>query len=183
MKSLIIVDPQNDFITGTLPVEAADKAMNRLAKKLQGIEVDHIFVTMDCHPMKHMSFETQDGPWPAHCIKYSEGAAIWEPLFEALLKHSAEVHFIEKGTQLDKEEYSAFEHSYPEELMQSSLVYLCGIAGNVCVLNSLKDLANHGFCEQIVVIQDASPSLDDGSALMGMIQKTGVRVTTLENIK
>lgn len=182
MNILIIVDPQNDFITGTLPVAEADQAMNRLAKSLQDIDVAHIFVTMDCHPIKHMSFEAQGGPWPPHCMKYSEGAAIWAPLFEALLQHSAEIHFIEKGTQVDKEEYSAFEQSYPEEMKEAEKVYLCGIAGNVCVLNSLRDLSEHGFCEKLVVIQDASPSLDDGSALMEMIQKTGVRVIKLENI-
>lgn len=182
MKILVIVDPQNDFITGSLPVQDAARAMDALAERLPQLQLDQIFVTMDCHPIKHMSFVAQGGPWPPHCMKYSEGAAIWEPLFEALSNHPAEVHFIEKGTLLDKEEYSAFETVYPDAFDEADSIYLCGIAGNVCVLNSLKDLAHHGLGQKIWVVKDASPSLDDGSALNDMIKETGVGVTTLENI-
>ena len=31
-KILLIVDPQNDFITGTLPVEGAEERMKKLSK-------------------------------------------------------------------------------------------------------------------------------------------------------
>lgn len=59
-------------------------------------------------------------------------------------------------------------------LDQAKTIYLSGIAvGNVCVLNSLRDLADHGLSKKLVVITDASPSLDDGSALAKMIEQTG----------
>lgn len=180
MKTLIIVDPQNDFITGTLPVSGAEEQMNNLAKKLSHIAVDHIIVTMDCHPIKHCSFSEQGGEWPSHCVKYSHGAAIWEPLMEALKHHSAPITFLEKGCQLDKDEYSAFEHSYPQILKESNSILICGIAGNVCVLNSIKDLIHHGLTKKLSVITDASPSLDDGSALAQLIEENKIHTTTLE---
>lgn len=184
MKVLIIVDPQNDFIHGTLPVPNAADAMNRLAMALPSLEVDHIVVTMDCHPLDHMSFEEQGGPWPPHCMKYSEGAAIWAPLFQGIESKSrgSKIHFIEKGRERDREEYSAFERHYPRVLDQAKTIYLSGIAGNVCVLNSLRDLADHGLSKKLVVITDASPSLDDGCALAKMIEQTGVRVAKLEEL-
>lgn len=182
MKALVIIDPQNDFINGTLPVGGADQAMDKLAAELSAISVDKIFVTMDCHPTDHMSFSAQGGPWPPHCMKYSEGAAIWPSLFTALAAHPAEVHFIEKGTDSNKEEYSAFEMTFPAELREAEEIYLCGLAGDVCVLNSLRDLANHGLGDKIIVLEDVTPSLDDGSALLEMIGKTGVRVTKIGNI-
>lgn len=184
MNALIIVDPQNDFITGTLPVNGAAEAMDQLAQALPEIKVEHVIVTMDCHPLDHMSFESFGGPWPPHCMKYSQGAAIWDSLFQAINAKSSEakIHFIEKGEESDKEEYSAFEQDYPRVLDQAETIYLSGIAGNVCVLNSLKDLANHGLASKIVVIKDASPSLDDGSALDEMIKNTGVREAKLRDI-
>ncbi|MDO5036439.1 MAG: isochorismatase family protein [Porphyromonas sp.] len=184
MKTLIIVDPQNDFIEGTLPVDNAKPAMEALAEKLPEIDVDHIVVTMDCHPIKHMSFAPQGGPWPAHCMKYSWGAAIFEPLFQAIygLRDKREIHFLEKGRDEDKEEYSAFEEGYPEILDESDEVLVCGLAGNVCVHTSINDLIKHGLREKLTVITDASPSLDDGSHLQELIQKEGLEAVTLKTL-
>lgn len=183
MRAIIIVDPQNDFITGTLPVAGAEEAMNRLAKALPHIPCDHIFVTMDAHPIKHCSFEPQNGIWPVHCVKYSVGAAIWEPLMQELKGIETPITFIEKGRDLEKDQYSAFEESYPELLDKADEVLLCGIAGNVCVLNSLKDLVRHGLGNKLTVITDASPSLDDGSALKEVIKENRIKTIELKNLE
>lgn len=181
-RALIIVDPQLDFITGTLPVGGASEAMDRLAKALPKIAADQVFVTMDTHPIKHCSFEPNGGIWPMHCVKYSTGAAIWEPLMEALIALPCPISFIEKGCDLDRDQYSAFEDSYPKELESAEEILLCGLAGNVCVLNSLKDLVRHGLASKITVLTDASPSLDDGTALDDIIRETKVKSVTLENL-
>ena len=57
-KLLLIVDPQIDFITGTLPVAGAAEAMDALAKyvKEQGNEYTVKIVTADWHPYHHSSF-------------------------------------------------------------------------------------------------------------------------------
>lgn len=182
MNILIIVDPQNDFITGSLPVAGAEQAMNRLAEALPKIPVEELMVTMDCHPIQHCSFEPYGGIWPPHCVKYSTGAAIWEPLMQALSQINRPIHFIEKGQSIDKDQYSAFEAGYPDLMNEAEKIYLCGIAGNVCVLNSLRDLSKHGLANKITVITNASPSLDDGSALKEMIQECGVETITLEEL-
>lgn len=182
MKTLIIVDPQNDFITGTLSVGGAVEMMNNLSEHLSEIKVDHIIVTMDAHPINHISFEKQGGPWPAHCMKYSWGAAIWAPLFQELSRHSAEVLFLEKGVEINKDQYSAFEADFPEFLNESEIIYICGIAGDICVLNSLKDLIGHGLGDHMMVIEDASPSLDDGRALRGLIRKADVKMVRIKDI-
>lgn len=182
MKTLVIIDPQNDFITGTLPVTGAEPAMQALAKALHQINVDHIVVTMDAHPLQHISFEPQGGPWPPHCVKYSVGAAIYEPLMQALysLRDRRTIHFVEKGAAVDMEEYSAFHTTYPEVLNTSDEILLCGLAGNVCVHTSLQDLIDHGLADRLTVITDASPSLDDGSTLRQLIEEKKLRETTIE---
>ncbi|MDO5017470.1 MAG: isochorismatase family protein [Porphyromonas sp.] len=182
MKALLIVDPQIDFISGTLPVAGADKAMDRLAETLPAIAVDEIIVTMDCHPIRHCSFKENGGIWPPHCVKYSVGAAIWPPLMQALIEARQPVTFIEKGTAVERDQYSAFDEAYPALLDDAEEIYLCGIAGNVCVLNTLKDLARHGLGDKITVITDAAPSLDDGTALREMIEETDVKITTLNQL-
>lgn len=69
-KLLFIIDPQIDFITGTLPVPDAKKAMDSLSEylRLHNADYVHIVVTADRHPMRHCSFESEGGKWPAHCV-------------------------------------------------------------------------------------------------------------------
>ncbi len=62
-KLLLIVDPQIDFITGTLPVAGAAEAMDALAKyvKEKGNEYTVKIVTADWHPYHHSSFADEGG--------------------------------------------------------------------------------------------------------------------------
>lgn len=55
-KILLIVDPQVDFISGSLAVEGAKEA---LASALQNgeIDCDYVMVTKDFHPSNHCSFK------------------------------------------------------------------------------------------------------------------------------
>ena len=76
MKVLLIIDPQNDFITGSLAVPGAIEAMDYLTRWVQEHhdEYDAFVVTLDQHPADHYSFDVQGGPWPVHCVRYTIGA-------------------------------------------------------------------------------------------------------------
>lgn len=62
-KMLLIVDPQVDFITGTLPVPGAAVAMDALAEyvRAHGEEYSVKVVTSDWHPYHHNSFADEGG--------------------------------------------------------------------------------------------------------------------------
>ena len=85
-KALLVVDPQIDFITGSLPVPGAEQAMDKLAEyiKENGAEYTHVIVTADRHPLTHCSFTQNGGEWPRHCVADSVGAAIWPAIMETL---------------------------------------------------------------------------------------------------
>ncbi len=180
MKTLIVVDPQYDFVTGTLPVPGAEDALNRLSDKLIRIAPDQIIVTMDCHPIGHVSFEPSGGVWPVHCVKYSHGAAVWEPLMKAIQASNVTTLFLEKGRAMDKDEYSAFGASFPDILNGADSIMVCGLAGDVCVLNSIMDLLKHGLGSKLCVIEDASPSLDGGEKLQAFIRENNLKAITLD---
>lgn len=57
---LLIIDPQVDFISGSLPVPGAEKAMDKLARWIENcpVRIDDILVTLDSHPSKHVSFKS-----------------------------------------------------------------------------------------------------------------------------
>lgn len=177
-KMLLIVDPQIDFISGTLPVEGGKEAMNHLAEYVREHESDYLvrIATSDWHPYRHCSFNREGGPWPPHCIQHSMGAAIWQPLLEALNEVRGGFTLLYKGDSVNKEEYSILGNAKSAGVLLRLVTVLgieqidvCGLAGNVCVLQTAKDLKEIVGASMINILQDYSPSLDDGSALADFI--------------
>lgn len=192
-KILFIVDPQNDFIDGTLPVPHAKEIMTDASRYINACKNDYEFIIVSCdeHPIKHCSFVNQGGQWPMHCIKHSVGAAIFPPIADALVNFELYsepslyaddgfhkfVTYLEKG-RYDVDEYSAVDSKensdYVERLINSNeidQIDIFGIAGDICVLNTIKGLIEMGFEDKICVLQDFCPSIDDGTALKNLIKE------------
>lgn len=87
-RLLLIVDPQVDFIAGTLPVPGAEEAMDRLAEYIYESDgrYAHKIVTADRHPYDHCSFDGHGGPWPRHCVHDTVGAAVWQHLLHRYIQ-------------------------------------------------------------------------------------------------
>ncbi len=165
MKVLLIVDPQNDFITGSLAVPGATAAMDYLTEwvRVHRAEYDAIVVTLDQHPADHCSFAAQGGPWPVHCVIYTVGAALYPPLGEVLTdaqRAGESVLYVPKATTQERDAYSAFEDTVPDILMNARHIDVAGLAGDYCVRCSIADLRRH--------LPDTSMStLDDAIAWIG----------------
>ena len=173
-KLLLIVDPQIDFITGTLPVAGAAKAMDVLATyvKEQGNEYTVKIVTADWHPYHHSSFADEGGVWPRHCVQHSVGAAIWESLLVALNESKGGFTLLYKGDSIDKDEYSIMQNKASASILARLVkalkvdqIDICGLAGDICVLNTAKDITSTFENIKLNVLESYSPSLDGGAAL------------------
>ncbi len=160
MKVLVIIDPQYDFVYGSLAVPLAEQAMQYLAEWIRAHldAFDAVVVTMDQHPVNHCSFKDRGGLWPRHCVRYSVGAAIVDEVFDALVEASRlgrELIFMEKATEEQTEEYSAFAQSIPSILLEAEHIYLAGLAGDYCVAASESDLLRSIPREKIERLEDA----------------------------
>jgi nicotinamidase/pyrazinamidase len=167
-KMLLIVDPQVDFITGTLPVKGAVEAMDALAEyvKSHGDDYSVKIVTSDWHPYHHCSFNREGGQWPPHCIQHSVGAAIWQPLLVALNESRGGYTLLYKGDSIDKEEYSIIDNEKSSAVLlrlifalQIDKIDICGLAGDVCVRNTAKDLQTILGEGKVNVMEEFSPSI------------------------
>ena len=87
-QSLFVIDMQNDF---TLPAPAGRFSVYhgiKMAEKLSSfIEKNHskftkIIFSRDTHPFDHCSFAGSGGPFPAHCVINSKGAAMHESMLK-----------------------------------------------------------------------------------------------------
>lgn len=78
MITLVIVDCQNDFITGTMSVKSAKNTVEEIKKYIKNHkkEIEKILFTADWHPYDHCSFKKYGGEWVHHCIQYTPGACI-----------------------------------------------------------------------------------------------------------
>lgn len=72
MKALVVIDVQNDFVTGSLGTKEAAEMLPRLIEKVKAFDGEVIF-TKDTHGENYL--ETQEGknlPVP-HCVKDTDG--------------------------------------------------------------------------------------------------------------
>ena len=179
-KLLIIVDPQNDFINGSLAVEGADKCMDALTKHVKCNTYNNIIVTLDWHPSTHCSFIDNGGEWPAHCIQYTVGSSIYEPLSNELVKLN-NVEYFTKGSNKSIEEYSFITSPLQNTCFNIRCkcrgvdeIYICGIMGRVCVLNTIKDMMDK-HKEKIIVLLDYTADDDDNQTLIKFCDDNSIK--------
>ena len=158
--ALVVVDVQNDFCPGgALAVPEGDQVvpvMNRwmAAAAERGVPV---YASRDWHPQDHLSFETEGGPWPPHCVQDTPGAA-----FHRDLAFSDGAIVVSKGTRFDKDQYSAFDETgFADELARKGVTRLVvgGLAEDVCVHATAKDARAHGF--DVALIRDGTRAISD----------------------
>ncbi len=145
-KALIVVDVQRDFCDGgALPaVDAASLIKpleNCIAEVRRGAAL--IVFTQDWHPPDHISFNTNGGPWPVHCIAGSVGAELMPPL---VAEDSDLV--VQTGVTHDALGYSAFEFTDLGNRLRAfgvESLAVCGIATEYCVRATALDAAKGGW--------------------------------------
>lgn len=176
-KLLLIIDAQYDFLVGgNLPVEGAKENMDKLAEYIVGVEFAQVAFTLDWHPVTHSSFVENGGGWPLHCVHYTHGASVYQPVFDAVSKTmpAKNVKLYLKGEHPDVEEYSFIQNEDNREMFSVAMgceegidvIEVCGIMSRVCVLNTVKDLVKCGYKDKLVVKLDFIGADDDNKELI-----------------
>jgi nicotinamidase/pyrazinamidase len=177
MKTLIIVDTQNDFMPGgALQVPNGDaivSIINTIAGKF-----DLVIATQDWHPENHLSFASNHATkkpfdkielggieqilWPDHCVQGSIGAE-----FHAKLDLRYVEAIFRKGMVAEIDSYSGFFDNghlkstglagYLRDKGATEL-FLCGLAADFCVYYTIRDAMKEGF--SVTLIEDATRALD-----------------------
>ena len=160
-NALVVVDMLYDFIDGSLACQNAENAVKETLHYIDGqtkgqggedheiLDTFPILFVRDHHPADHSSFQEQGGSWPVHCVAGTHGGEI----HEELAPYAKEELTFDKGCDKAVEQYSGFEgmnsaeQSLGEilELLDTSDVYVCGIATEYCVRNTCEDLLKAGF--------------------------------------
>lgn len=202
-KILIVVDFQNDFCNpkGSLYVDGASMAKEAIMKYIRdNKDIISVLFTVDWHTIDHCSFDINGGEWPVHCVQHTWGSHVDIDLINCIDMHDKGMWFIEKGTNNDFEEYGAFgciektesnthgerklnynlfglddDWIYHHELDEDETnIVICGIAGDYCVLETLKNLVNCGYFN-IEILKDGIASIDGGKKLDEYVKEMNLK--------
>lgn len=189
--TLVVVDFQYDFCLREAPlyVPRSDKALWNISHLIENKKVDRVIFTADWHPANHCSFKRNGGEWNDHCIQFSKGAAIHDLLLYGCIGAGIPYKVITKGTLVNSEEYgikvapasrwlkhhTVYSRSVNVDVSPDEQVVVCGLAGDYCVLETLKNL------EPIkpMVYLDGVASLDGGVKLTDYIESNNTRLFEL----
>jgi nicotinamidase/pyrazinamidase len=174
--ALLVVDVQRDFLPGgSLPVAGGERVIAPINRLLDAFAARGlpIFASRDWHPGDHCSFRERGGPWPAHCVAGSPGAA-----FAAGLRLPAPANVVSKATRADAESYSAFGGTDLGQRLRDAGVtrlVVAGLATDYCVLHTVTDALAAGFA--VVVVVDAVAAVDvrpgDGDRALARVRELG----------
>ncbi len=184
--TLLIVDMQNDFIAGgSMAVAGSETLIDLVNSYIQVFKNKKrpIFASRDFHPANHISFISNGGQWPPHCVADTPGAN-----FHPSLQLPEDTIIISKGTSADREGYSALEDTVLHSNLQQeniSRVFVCGLATDYCVHASAKDLLLAGYA--VVVLSDAIKAVNvqpgDGAKALKELTSMGAVITQFNNLE
>jgi nicotinamidase/pyrazinamidase len=182
--ALLITDIQKDFLSGgALSIDGGDEIIPVLNEYIRNFDAGkaHVFASRDWHPANHVSFNTQGGPWPPHCIKETNGAK-----FSSDLKLPEHVLVISKAIEATHESYSVFDGTIlANELKRfgAKRLFIGGLATDYCVVNTVLDARRLGL--ETIVLMDATLGInvnpDDVDAAIETMVTNGALQATVDD--
>ena len=153
-KCLIVVDYQNDFVSGFLGFPEAVELERHIADKIKLYRDggDEIMFTFDTHSEDYMN--TQEGknlPVP-HCIKDTDGHKLYGRIAELIQKSDKRFH---KNTFGSDELYMYL------KTVKFKSIELVGVVSNICVISNAI-LAKTAQPETPIIVDAACTAGNDG---------------------
>jgi len=176
-KALVVVDMQNDFVTGALGSAHAQSIVENVCRKIEGFDGE-IFCTRDTHDQTSYMTTTEGRGLPVmHCIKGTDGWAIEDRVAAALMEKYKNAddfanHVVDKSCfgspVLAQRIAKDFDH-----------VELIGLCTDVCVISNAVLLRNQH--PHMIVSVDASccagVTMDSHTAALTAMKNCGIQVT------
>lgn len=143
---LVVIDMQNDFITGSLGTKEAQLIVQKTVKKIKNFKGD-VFYTQDTH--QHSYLNSQEGKFlpVIHCIKNTEGWELAEPI-----KELVNGNVYEKNTFGSAALAENLKKMNKKEPIRS--VTIIGVCTDICVISNA--LLFKAFLPETGIYVDAS---------------------------
>lgn len=156
-KILVVIDCQNDFITGSLRNEEAIKAVPGIVKKINSFDGDLIVVTLDTHDENYLDSREGVKLPVIHCVINSDGWKLEKSILEAIdnckENKNIQVIYVDKPT-FGTENVSLFiHHTLPTD--EELDIEFVGFCTDICVVSNVL-ITKAAFYDKANVRVDAS---------------------------
>lgn len=143
-KALVVIDMQNDFVTGPLGNPQCQAVVPKIVQILKEESYDKIFFTRDTHTDNYL--DTQEGKnLPVmHCIKDSEGWNVVREIEEAAGEHEI----------IDKITFGSIDLA--NALKDYEVIDLVGVCTGICVISNALVIKAMNPEARISVIESAT---------------------------
>ncbi len=179
MKTLLIVDVQNDFCPGgTLAIDEGNKVVpviNQIINKF-----DLVLASKDWHPEDTIHFDN----WPVHCVRNTKGAELHPDL-----KVDKIDQILLKGTGNRNDGYSAFEATnicLEKFLREKGIneLYITGLATDYCIMATAIEATEKGFNTYVITdtIKAFNAQPGDNVRALKKMKKAGCNLMTSKEI-
>lgn len=136
MKALIVIDMQNDFITGSLANKDAEACVPRICELIEKENFDKIIFTRDTHEENYL--ETYEGKkLPVeHCIANTFGHKVNEQIINAALRkyNSNDIEVINKST-FGFKDWATIKPAFVD-ISKCDEIILVGTCTDICVVSN-----------------------------------------------
>ena len=174
MKYLVVIDAQNDFITGPLAIPGATEIADNIITYILNEDHDQVIATIDSHSDNDAD-TVEQSTYPEHCHKHSAGAA----LYGSLAIHVDT--FIEKSTfmvpvaNMQKWEIDDVDIDMNDEFE------ICGFATDICVISNALLLRSLFPCTKITVLENlcAGTTPDNHKAALEIMKANCINIKSL----
>lgn len=185
-RALVVVDVQNDFITGSLATDAGEQTAKAIREHLdtKAHTYDYILSTQDWHysPGSHWSDEPDYvNSWPKHCEANTWGAQLHSaiadfPFRESFYKGKFSAAY--SGFEGVSTRRSNVTHKLERWLNQREVLALdvCGIATDYCVQATVLDAIELGYATTLLEHLCASVSEDTAERAISDMLRAGTIV-------
>lgn len=147
-KILIVVDMQNDFITGVLGTKEAQDIVDSVVDYIKNFD-GAVFATIDTHEENTYNRTLEARSCPKHCTRGTEGRDL-DKRIELILGEKQEHYFYEKNT------YGSIQLAYELKNYSGFVnpIEIVGLCTNICVISNALLLRAYFPNRRIIVHAD-----------------------------
>ncbi len=156
MDILVVIDMQNDFLTGSLKTKDGENLLKNVVKKVNEFDGEVVY-TLDTHYEDYISTNEGKNLPIEHCIKGTWGHEIPDEL--------KKTKSFEKAKKFEKNTFASVElGEYLKELDEKEGIgdiYFLGLVADICVISNI--LLVKGFLPEknIYIYRDLTEGLSD----------------------
>ena len=156
MDVLVVIDMQNDFVTGSLKTKDGEELLKRVVEKVEGFDGEVVY-TLDTHYDDYLSTNEGKNLPIEHCIKGTWGHEIPDEL--------KKTKSFESAKKFEKNTFASVElGEYLKDLDEKEGIgdiYFLGLVADICVISNI--LLVKGFLPEknIYIYKDLTEGLSD----------------------